>query len=51
MLKTIIYMILTLAFGIWMIDTLYNDRVIHGVKADIESHHFEMQKMIDKLED
>ena len=51
MLKTIIYMILTLAFGIWMIDQLWDSRELHNVKADIESHYFQTQKMIEKLED
>ena len=51
MLKTIIYMALTLAFGLWMIDQLWDSRELHNIKADIESHHFEMQRMIDKLED
>ena len=51
MLKTIIYMILTMAFGIWMIDQLWNSRELHNVKADIESHYFQTQKLIEKLED
>jgi len=49
MLKTIIYMILTLAFGIWLIDQLWDSRELHNVKSDIESHYFQTQKMIDKL--
>ena len=49
MLKTIIYMAITLAFGIWMIDQLWDSRELHNVKSDIESHYFQTQKMIEKL--
>ena len=51
MLKTIIYMILTLAFGIWMIDQLWDSRELHGIKSDIESYNYQINQMIDKLED
>ena len=49
MLKTIIYMILTLAFGIWMIDQLWDSRELHNVKSDIESHYFQINQLIDKI--
>jgi len=50
-LATFIYMMVTLAFGLWMICQLYDSKELHGIKSDIENYHFQVNRMIDKLED
>ena len=51
MLKNLLYYITALAIGIWMISMLYDSRELHNVKSDIENYHFQVNQMIDKLED
>ena len=51
MLKTIIYMIITLLFGLWMIDQLWDSRELRQVKTQIETCTHIINQLIDKLED
>ena len=41
------YMIVTLAFGLWLIDQLWDSQV----KTQIETRTHSINQMIDKLED
>jgi hypothetical protein len=49
MIKTILYIIVTILVGAWMIYQLYQSPELSNTKSDIENYYYHTQKMIDKL--
>ena len=44
-MKNLLYYIVVISFGAWLIYQLYDSPQLHNIKADIESYHYKVIQM------